>query len=124
MNKKLLLVDDDQAFRDALAEVLTASNLGEILTAEDGQEALDMLAEQDVDLLITDINMPRLTGIGLISQLRSKGSTLPVIVVTGVTHGLDKVAELDVSATLLKPFKFRALVHEIQKILSGGAGTA
>lgn len=118
MSRKLLLVDDEEAFRNALAEVLEASGLGEIVCAGDGVEALEILSQQDMDLLITDINMPRLTGVGLVKELRERGYTLPVIVVTGVRHGVDQLSELDVQATLLKPFKFTDLLGHIDRIFN------
>jgi two-component system chemotaxis response regulator CheY len=121
MEATLLLVDDDRAFRDALAEVLTASALGKVLVADDGEEAYERICENEIDLLITDINMPRLSGIGLVQRLRDDEREMPIIVVTGVPHGLDRVHELGVEAVFLKPFKLLELVAQIRQLLVDGS---
>ncbi len=121
MEATLLLVDDDRAFRDALAEVLTASALGTILVADDGEEAHQRICENEIDLLITDINMPRLSGIGLVQRLREEKREMPIIVVTGVPHGVDRVHALGVDAVFMKPFKLLELVAQIRQLLADDA---
>lgn len=78
---RVLVVDDEPNARRMLEILL--SKLGcVVLTAGDGQAALDLVSEHAVDLVVTDLNMPILDGLGLLSALRAAGNPVPVIVVT------------------------------------------
>ncbi len=80
---QILVVDDDPLVREMLREILTDSGY-RAETAEDGQAALDRLAAGDpVDLILSDMNMPRLDGLSLIRTLRGRGEDVPVIILTG-----------------------------------------
>lgn len=87
-NIKILVVDDDAFVRDMLAMVLQSSGgVGECYTVEtavDGAEALETFnSDPAINLIISDMNMPRLGGMELIKKIRSSGSELPVIILTG-----------------------------------------
>jgi CheY-like chemotaxis protein len=81
--KKVLVVDDDKLMRESLSQVL-AHHGYQVTQAGDGEEALEMAQNNTPDLLITDVMMPKLDGIGLLQKLRhtSWGATLPAIVLT------------------------------------------
>lgn len=80
---QILVVDDDPLVREMLREILTDSGY-RAETAQDGQAALDRLAAGDpVDLILSDMNMPRLDGLSLIRTLRGRGEDVPVIILTG-----------------------------------------
>jgi two-component system response regulator AtoC len=77
-----VLVADDEANARRMLEILL-SRLGcEVLSAGDGKAALALAAEHEIDLVVTDLNMPELDGLGLLTALRSQGNPVPVIVVT------------------------------------------
>lgn len=78
----ILIVDDVPEVREAMK--LFVDHMGySTLTAEDGSEALSILAEQDVDVLVTDILMPGMDGLELINQCKVKFPNLKIVVITG-----------------------------------------
>jgi two-component system response regulator AtoC len=81
IGSRVLVVDDEPNARRML-EILVARLGFEALGASDGKAALALLAEHEVDLVITDLNMPELDGLGLLAALRAEGNLVPVIVVT------------------------------------------
>jgi DNA-binding NtrC family response regulator len=80
----ILVADDEKNIREGLREALALDGY-EVLTAADGQEAMETITRGDVDLLITDLKMPRLSGEELLKGVTSQFPTLPVIILTG--HG-------------------------------------
>jgi chemotaxis protein histidine kinase CheA len=95
----VLVAEDSPIIRDLIVESLRAHGL-RVLEAGDGREALDQLASQpDIDLLVTDVEMPRLDGLGLIAQLRARGGRrIPAIVVSTRGSDEDKLAAVEVGA--------------------------
>ncbi|MFO7176763.1 response regulator, partial [Enterococcus faecium] len=77
----ILLAEDDAALGGLLVDYLTVAGY-RVLHAKDGEEALDWLDREPIDLLITDVVMPRLDGRELTGQLRDAGYTLPVLMLT------------------------------------------
>ena len=78
----ILLVDDEEGYRELIARLLTKAGY-EVLQAADGLEALSLLEESKVDLVISDILMPALNGYALVARLRAKWPAMPVILTTG-----------------------------------------
>ncbi len=95
----VLVAEDSPIVRDLIVESLRAHGL-RVLEAGDGREALERLASQpDIDLLVTDVEMPRLDGLGLIAQLRARGGRrIPAIVVSTRGSDEDKLAAVEVGA--------------------------
>lgn len=114
---KILLVDDEEIFREVIQEILSISG-HEVVTAANGRLALDCLASQKVDLIISDIRMPEMDGIALLKAVRSQGQ-LPFILITGFSEILEtKTAhELGANAFLPKPFKKEEMLSAIQQCL-------
>lgn len=82
---RILVVDDDAFVREVLASILEADNY-QVLTAENGMQALEICrTDHDVDLIVSDVNMPEMDGITLIKTLRKQQLDLPVIMVTSVS---------------------------------------
>jgi two-component system, chemotaxis family, chemotaxis protein CheY len=111
-NRRILLVDDDRSVLDLGETVLTQVGY-RVDTATDGEEAWAALCTRSYDLLITDNNMPRLTGIGLVKRARQAGMTLPAVVASGAltpeaTHSPDWP---DATSYLRKPFVLRELLE-------------
>ena len=87
----VLIVDDEKNYPLILSAVLQDEGF-ETLTANSGGEALDILAQHDVDLVLTDMKMPRMDGIELLENIKSKDPDLPVIMMTA--HGtVEKAVE-------------------------------
>lgn len=112
-NKKILVVDDNQMNRLVAATIL--KNSGAIISeAVNGQEALDVLADTEIDLVLLDIQMPVMDGMEAIGIIRKKiSTTLPVIALTAnaIKGDNDKCVEAGMSAYLSKPYKEKDLLN-------------
>jgi DNA-binding NtrC family response regulator len=84
MKSTLLIVDDEKNIRDGLAEAFGMEGY-EALTASDGQEAMKLLEERYIDLVITDLKMPKVSGIELLQHIKQRWQNVPVIIITA--HG-------------------------------------
>jgi DNA-binding response OmpR family regulator len=118
--RRILVVEDDDDIRRFNAEALTGSGY-HVEAAVDGAEGWEALNANPYDLLITDNNMPKLTGIELIKKLNDARMAVPVILASGLEHA-HQVAELRLAATLPKPFTLEELLGTVQKVLDEVAG--
>ena len=112
---RLLLAEDERALSKALATILERSNYS-VDTVYDGEAALEYLAADNYDGVILDIMMPKKDGITVLKELRSRGSKIPVLILTAKSEVDDKVLGLDSGANdyLTKPFHSRELLARIQ----------
>jgi two-component system response regulator MprA len=119
---RVLVVDDEPALRDALESSLAFEGY-EVLTASDGLEALDAVAEQQPDLVLLDIMMPRMDGLTAVRRLRGRGDTVPVLMLTARDAVGDRVTGLDVGADdyLAKPFELDELLARVRALLRRSA---
>lgn len=120
MSVKILAVDDSPTMRGLIGAALTPNGF-EVHFAEDGQDGLDRLADADPDLVITDINMPRLDGFGVIERVRSDPDfgSLPILVLT-TENGEDlkaRARKAGATGWIVKPFDDRRLVSIINRVL-------
>jgi DNA-binding NtrC family response regulator len=120
---RILLADDEAKLRDLFARYL--SGLGhDVRTAGDGHEVMAALSEAPADLLVTDINMPGMDGIEILTALRKQGSAMPVIAISGGGY-LDKdllltsASMLGALVTLEKPFALDELRSAVEQVLAG-----
>jgi two-component system response regulator MprA len=118
---RILVVDDEPAVRESLASSLAFEDY-EVLTAMDGLEALDELDRAQPDLVILDVLMPRLDGLTTCRRLRSRGKTLPVLMLTARDTVGDRVTGLDAGADdyLAKPFELDELLARVRALLRRG----
>lgn len=114
---RILVCDDDREIVDAI-EIYLLQEGYEIEKAYDGQEALDKMKEQDFDLLIIDVMMPKLDGIRATLQVR-KESSIPIIILSAKTEDSDKILGLNVGADdyVTKPFNPLELVARVKSQL-------
>ncbi len=115
---KLLLVDDEQMIRENLAALLSRSGF-EVITAADGQEALDQAERAEPDVIILDVLMPNLDGRAVLRQLREAANWTPVILLTQVGDAFERASALEEGADdyLNKPFDTHELIARIKSIL-------
>ena len=116
--KSVLCVDDDPGIRELLKEFIT--NLGHsTITAVDGIDALEKLADGHFDIVITDINMPRMDGIELIKRIKTDFDDLDVIVITAyeMTYKYTDIIALGASDFISKPFNINELEAKLNRIL-------
>jgi two-component system, chemotaxis family, chemotaxis protein CheY len=119
MSTRILTIDDSKTMRDML--MLTLAEAGfDVLQAVDGQDGLDVLLNERVDVIITDINMPRMDGYEVIRQLRRKPEhkVTPILVLTTESEAEKKNLAREVGATgwLVKPFDPDRLVETVRKV--------
>lgn len=114
---KIVVCDDDREIVEAIDIYLTQEGY-EVLKAYDGQEALQVLQEQDVDLLVIDIMMPRLDGIRATLKIREK-LNIPIIILSAKSEDADKILGLNVGADdyVTKPFNPLELVARVKSQL-------
>src|SRR5688572_25573849 len=94
---RILVVDDDLAIRAALRDLLTLQGY-DVDVAADGQAALERLAELPPDLVITDLDMPRMSGMQLLAALHERNEELPAIVLTSAAEVSTAVAAMRAGA--------------------------
>jgi len=107
-------VDDDVSIRRLIAHELARSGY-QVDSAEDGDVAWDILQLGNYDLLVTDNNMPKVSGVDLVKKLRFARMALPVILISAVmpTEELNRHPWLQLAATLAKPFTSDELVATV-----------
>jgi DNA-binding response OmpR family regulator len=117
----ILLVDDDLLLLRANAEVLVNAGY-HINTARDGDEAWKALQNFNYDLMITDNQMPKMTGVELIKKVRSAEMALPIILASGAmpTQELERNPTLRIEALLTKPFTGEELLKVMSAALKAG----
>lgn len=118
MSVKVLVVDDEPSVRAALKRALALESY-EVTLAEDGQQALDQLAEGVVDAIVLDVLMPRIDGLEVCRRLRAAGDRTPVLMLTARDGIDDRVDGLDAGADdyLVKPFALRELNARLRALL-------
>ena len=115
---RILIVDDDPAILDSMA-ILLADEGYPIQTAPDGRVALQMIAEETPDLLITDVVMPGLDGWALLAQVRAHTPDLSVIVISAIERREARQREVLIThhtVFLRKPFHTEALLAIVQRL--------
>ncbi len=112
----VMIVEDDAAIRRLYSFLLTGSGYN-VIEADDGQMALDKLAAQTCDLIITDMNMPRMGGIELTRSLRARNSETYVIMVTayGTPDTEREAIKTGVNEYITKPFDFEELEGRVRQ---------
>ena len=115
----ILVVDDDPLVRTLLRGALTRSGVGDVLEAEDGEEARALLEHTDVDLVITDVKMPRHTGLDLLRHVRANLDDTEVIMMTGYPSvpGAVEAVKTGAEEYLAKPFTDEELLASVESAL-------
>ena len=116
----VMVVDDQERMRTMLCRLLAAE--GHVTqAAPDGETALERLAEEEVDLVLLDLVMPGANGFQVLSRLRDRGFTAPVIVLSAVPEVAARVDALDLGAVdfVPKPFHTAELVARVRRSLAG-----
>ncbi|MCW8878103.1 MAG: response regulator [Kangiellaceae bacterium] len=117
---KILIADDSTSMRQMVNFTLKTAG-HEVVEAKDGEEALDIASNNQFDLIISDINMPRMNGIELTSKLRTSSNYrfTPILLLT-TESSTDKKGEgkaAGATGWIVKPFKPDALIQTIDKVM-------
>ncbi len=115
---RILVIEDDPAILRGLADSLWRESY-EVLTAADGESGLRMAMEKHPDLLILDLMLPKLSGYEVCRQMRAKGLTTPILMLTARGEEGDRVLGLDLGADdyVTKPFSLRELLARVRALL-------
>ena len=114
---RILLAEDEKSMSRALVAILTKNNYS-VDAVFDGEEALSYIMTGDYDCAVLDVMMPKMDGFEVLREVRAKGMTLPVMMLTAKSQIDDKVEGLDLGANdyLTKPFESRELLARIRAI--------
>jgi two-component system, OmpR family, response regulator len=120
---KVLVIDDEPGVRELISESLRISEITAVQAA-DGLEALSLLRREKFDLLILDINMPKLDGLALLEKLRNEGMSVPVLMLSARADKTDINQGLRIGADdyLTKPFSIEELVLRVKAIMRRSKG--
>lgn len=112
--KKILVVDDEMGIRHLISELLESEGF-EVKAAKDGQESLDEMEREAFDLVITDIQMPRLDGLAMLEAMKRAGRKEKIIIMTGSGLAMDLPNEEMpmVVSRLQKPFRMSNLLDVV-----------
>lgn len=119
MSKTILTVDDSRTIRQMLMAALSDAGM-QVVQAEDGVHGLEVLQDCHPDVIITDINMPRMDGFGFIEAVRGsdKHRAIPILVLTteSVDDKKDRARRAGASGWIIKPFDPVKLVTAINRV--------
>ncbi|MEI8095437.1 MAG: response regulator [Spirochaetales bacterium] len=113
----ILLVEDEEINRRILAKILSRFH-ATVVQARDGQEALELLEGFAAEVIITDLNMPRMDGLSLIRELKARGNSAPVVVLSAHNESeiLEKAKELGAVHFLFKPIRVELLTQTLETL--------
>ena len=121
MNAKVLIADDEAHILHVVSMKLRNAGF-EVITAMDGEEALELCKTERPDLVITDFQMPFLSGLELCKQLRRREETRHIPAMMLTARGFDitpeEMAEAKISAVLAKPFSPREVLQKVRDLLA------
>jgi DNA-binding response OmpR family regulator len=120
VQNKILLVEDSDDSREALAKLLELDNFA-VVTAGDGLKGVQTAKAEHPDLIITDINMPNMSGIDMIKVLRKESDfqNVPIVVITAYGNSVwTKALEVGADSVMSKPFEYDLLSDTLEKLLT------
>ena len=128
MSHRILVVDDDPHIRDLLCFALTRARMT-VTEAEDGEDDWSRVGAERPDLMVLDINMPRLDGLDLCRRLRASGSPtagLPILFLSSRDDEIDRIVGIEIGGDdyVVKPFSPREVVARVGAILKRGVPAA
>ncbi|CAM3529447.1 response regulator transcription factor [Kibdelosporangium persicum] len=118
MTRTVLIADDDRAIRESLVRALELEGYS-VVDVDDGVKAVTRVRRQKFDVLVLDVLMPELDGLGVVRLLRAEGDRVPVLMLTARVETSDRVAGLDAGADdyLPKPFELDELLARLRALL-------
>ena len=120
LKMRILVVDDFATMRRIISNVLRQLGFENIVEAEDGSSALQILERDQIDFVVTDWNMPEMSGLDLLKAIRAKADkgNMPVLMVTAeaLQENIIAAARAGVNNYIVKPFDAKTLAEKINKI--------
>jgi len=121
--KSVLLIDDEEEIKSLMSNYLMISKIQEnkIIFASDGKEALAKIQNQDFGLIVVDVLMPRMNGLQLIKEIKSrtKYKDIPVVIISGTLEAdnVQTAISLGINNILVKPFTFNIFIEKVGRAL-------
>lgn len=121
--KSVLLIDDEEEIKSLMSNYLMISKIQEnkIIFASDGKEALGKIQNQDFGLIIVDVLMPRMNGLQLIKEIKSRTryKDIPVVIISGTLEAdnVQTAIALGINNILVKPFTFNIFIEKVGRAL-------
>jgi two-component system, chemotaxis family, chemotaxis protein CheY len=120
MKKTILTVDDSMSVRKFIALSLKSGGY-RVISAVDGMDALEILPNEKVDLIITDLNMPNIDGFELVRTIRQNTvySTLPIIILSSLADAkyIERGMASGANSYIVKPFNMKKIQYEVSKYI-------
>ena len=118
MQRRILIADDESTIRETLSDVLSEAGY-KVVTAEDGQQAVEVLTNTHVDVALVDIRMPKLDGLEVLARTREMTPDVQVIVITafGTIENAVEAIRLGASDYVTKPFVFDDILIKVERLL-------
>lgn len=118
MNRKVLIVEDDQAMAVALSDGFEYEGYA-VQVARDGADGLKIAGDRELDLIVLDVMLPKMSGFDVCKQLRGAGNETPIIMLTARGQEIDKVVGLKIGADdyVTKPFSFMELMARVEALM-------
>lgn len=118
---RILVIDDEEPMRKLLHEMLTMGG-HEVVTAVDGQDGIERLQEERFDVIISDLAMPRKTGVDVLNAAKSIDPNYPVVIITGFPspETAEKLIRVGASEFITKPFEMDKVLITVIKLLAMG----
>ena len=120
--KTVLFVDDEKTLLESVRSGFLNNSETQLLTAENGRAALDVLGKNNVDLIVTDLRMPVMDGFELLARLNAEYSKIPVVVMSayGTSEIEDKLKALGITGILDKPLDYDKMLKIVEDSLASG----
>ena len=119
MSARILIVEDDLDQRTSLALILSTRGYA-VTTAADGREAVELVKTECPDIILSDINMPNLDGVGMVKVIRTLPhcTEVPIVIISAYGSGpLGEAMKAGATAALRKPLNFKALSETLARFL-------
>ncbi|MBC7357427.1 Response regulator receiver domain-containing protein [Desulfacinum infernum DSM 9756] len=115
--KRILIIEDDEGLRDLLENFLEETGY-QVVKAADGLEGMDAIEREQFDLIVVDVMLPYVSGIGLLKIVKKRNPQLPIICITGYGNSPEELAEREHADRVLpKPFDLTDLLAAVQELL-------
>lgn len=114
---KILIADDSEFMRKMLKDILKEGGYEDFLEAENGNKAVELVQSENPDLLVLDIIMPELDGIGVLGKIDPKQTPVLVVSAVGQEEMIKKAMDLGAAGYIVKPFEEEKVLEEVKKAL-------
>jgi len=124
-SKQVLIVDDSQELANVIADFLSMYGY-QVHTARDGYDALQCMNSQQIQIVVSDIHMPRMDGFTLMGEIKTRYPKVPIVLITGfsVSEAQKMAFERGANAFVAKPFKLKELKNVIESVSQEDKTTA